>query len=119
MLRSRASNTVEGKKIRIRKLAMATCLGIDVYMAIPQMNRAIAIGLDYLHHLGIDWPLQPTEEQVRSEYERIWSRLGSREIEEVMDFPLMSDPTSIAPVRNSHSARLKSVRRPYSRSSIS
>src|SRR5580704_11614652 len=88
MLRSRASNTVE--------LAMATCLGIDVYMAIPQMNRAIAIGLDYLHHLGIDWPLQPTEEQVRSEYERIWSRLGSREIEEVMDFPLMSDPTSIA-----------------------
>src|SRR5580692_2979787 len=88
MLRSRASNTIE--------LAMATCLGIDVYMAIPQMNRAIAIGLDYLHHLGIDWPLQPTEEQVRSEYERIWSRLGSREIEEVMDFLLMSDPTSIA-----------------------
>jgi hypothetical protein len=56
------------------------------------MNRAIAIGLDYLHHLGIDWPLQPTEEQVRSEYERILSRLGSREIEEVMDFPLMSEP---------------------------
>jgi PAS domain S-box-containing protein len=88
MLRSRASNTVE--------LAMATCLGIDVYMAISQTNRAIAIGLDYLHHLGIDWPLHPTEEQVRSEYKRIWSRLGSREIEEVMDFPLMSDPTSIA-----------------------
>jgi PAS domain S-box-containing protein len=88
MLRSRASNTVE--------LAMATCLGVDVYMAISQTNRAIAIGLDYLHHLGIDWPLQPTEEQVRSEYERIWSRLGSREIEKVMDFPLMSDPTSIA-----------------------
>ena len=88
MLRSRASNTVE--------LAMATCLGIDVYMTISQINRAIAIGLDYLHHLGIDWPLQPTEEQVQSEYERIWARLGSREIEEVMDFPLMSDPTSIA-----------------------
>src|SRR5271163_2921138 len=88
MLRSRASSTVE--------LAMATCLGIDVYMAISQMDRAITIGLDYLRHVAIDWPLKPTEEQVRSEYERIWSRLGSREIEEVMDFPLMSDPASIA-----------------------
>src|SRR5271156_4321709 len=88
MLRSRSSSTVE--------LAMATCLGIDVYMAISQMDRAITIGLDYLRHVAIDWPLKPTEEQVRSEYERIWSRLGSREIEEVMDFPLMSDPASIA-----------------------
>ena len=88
MLRSRAANAVE--------LAAATCLGIDVYLTLLQIDRAIAICLDYLRGLGIDWPLQPTEEQVRSEYERIWSRLGSREIEEVMDFPLMSDPTSIA-----------------------
>src|SRR5271163_4096109 len=88
MLRSRASSTVE--------LAMATCLGIDVYMAISQTNRAIAIGLDYLRHVGIDWPLHPTEKQVRSEYERTWSKLGNSAIEEVIDFPLMSDPTSIA-----------------------
>ena len=88
MLRSRASDTVE--------LAMATCLGIDVYMTLGQIDRAVAIGLDYLRHLAIDWPLHPTEEQVRSEYQRIWSQLGGREIEDVIDFPLMSDPTSIA-----------------------
>jgi len=88
MLRTRAANTVE--------LASATCLGIDVYMTLGQMDRAIGIGLDYLGHLGIDWPLHPTEDQVRGEYERIWSQLGNREIEEVMDFPLMSDPESIA-----------------------
>jgi PAS domain S-box-containing protein len=88
MLRSRAANTVE--------LAMATCLGIDVYMTLGQIDRAVAIGLDYLRRLGIDWPLHPTEEQVRSEYERIWSQLGGREIEEAIDFPLMSDPASIA-----------------------
>ena len=58
MLRSRAADTVE--------LAMATCLGIDVYMTLGQMDRAIAIGLDYLRHVAIDWPLHPTEEQVRS-----------------------------------------------------
>ena len=88
MLRSHASNTVE--------LAAATCLGIDVYMTIGRIDRAIAIGLEYLCNLGIEWPLHPTEDLARNEYERIWSQLGSREIEEVIDFPLMSDPTSAA-----------------------
>jgi PAS domain S-box-containing protein len=88
ILRSRATDTVE--------LAMATCLGIDVYMTLGQMNRAVAIGLDYLRHVAIDWPLNPTEEQVKTEYHRIWSQLGGREIEEVIDLPLMNDPASIA-----------------------
>ncbi len=30
------------------------------------------------------------------EYERIWSQLGSRSIEELIDLPLMSDPASLA-----------------------
>ncbi len=88
MLRSCATDAVE--------LAMATCLGIDVYMTLGQMDRAIAIGLDYLRDVAIDWPLHPTEEQVKIEYQRIWSQLGGREVEELIDFPLMSDPTSIA-----------------------
>jgi predicted ATPase/signal transduction histidine kinase len=88
MLRSRATDTVE--------LAMATCLGIDVYMTLGQMDRAIAICLEYLQYLAIDWPLHPTEEQVKTEYQRVWSQLGNREIEEVIDLPLMSDPASIA-----------------------
>ena len=76
---------------------MATCLGIDVYMTLGQMDRAI----DHLprlpaSHPGIDWPLHPREEQVKEEYQRIWSQLGSREIEEIIDLPLMNDPTSIA-----------------------
>jgi PAS domain S-box-containing protein len=88
ILRSRATDTVE--------LAMATCLGIDVDMTLGQMDRAIAIGLNYLRHVAIDWPLHPTEEQVKTEYHRIWSQLADREIEDVIDFPLMSDPASIA-----------------------
>jgi PAS domain S-box-containing protein len=88
MLRTRASGAVE--------LATATCVGIDVCMTLGQMDRAITVCLDYLQHVAIDWPLHPTEEQVRTEYQRIWSQLGGREIEEVIDLPLMSDPTSIA-----------------------
>ena len=33
--------------------------------------------------LGIDWSPHPTEEEARREYERIWSQLGSRTIEEL------------------------------------
>src|SRR5580700_4502107 len=88
ILRRRATDTIES--------AAATCLGIDVYLTLGQMDRAIAICLEYLQYLAIDWPLHPTEEQVRREYQRVWSQLGKREIEEVIDSPLMSDPTSIA-----------------------
>jgi PAS domain S-box-containing protein len=88
ILRSRSLNTVD--------LAAATCLGIDVYMTLGQVDRVVATGLDYLRHVNIECPLQPTEEQVRSEYERIWSQLGARKIEEAISFPLMTDPTSIA-----------------------
>ena len=36
------------------------------------------------------------KEEARREYERIWSQLGSRTIEELIDLPLMSDPASLA-----------------------
>ena len=87
-LRTRATDTVE--------LAMATCLGIDDYMMLGNNDRAIAIALDYLRRIGIDWPLHPTDAQVRGEYERTLSQLGSRQIREMIDLPLMSDPASIA-----------------------
>jgi PAS domain S-box-containing protein len=88
MLSSRTANTVER--------ATVECLRIDLFTVLEQPVRAVAACLDYLRHLGIAWLVHPTEEQARSEYERIWSQLGSREIEEVIDFPLMDDPTSIA-----------------------
>jgi len=36
------------------------------------------------------------DEDVRREYERIWSQLGSRTIEDLIDLPLMTDPASLA-----------------------
>ena len=87
VLRARAADTVE--------LAMATSQAIDIYMALGQIDYAVAVGRDYLRYLGIDWPLRPTEEQVRSEYERIWAQLGNRAVEDLMDLPLISDPASI------------------------
>jgi predicted ATPase/signal transduction histidine kinase len=88
--------TLRSLAIGAVELAKATCLGIDVYTTLGQIEVAVLITLEYLRSLAIDWPLHPTEEQARREYERIWSQLGNRAIEEVTDFPLMSDPTTIA-----------------------
>jgi PAS domain S-box-containing protein len=87
-LSSRAANTVER--------ATVACLRADLYTALDQSSRAIAVGLDYLRHLGIDWSPHPTQEEARREYERIWSQLGDRTIESLIDLPLMNDPASLA-----------------------
>jgi PAS domain S-box-containing protein len=88
MLSSRVASTVE--------LATVACLREDLYTTLDQSDRAVAVCLDYLRHLGVEWAPHPTEEEARCEYERIWSQLGSRAIEELVELPLMSDPASIA-----------------------
>jgi PAS domain S-box-containing protein len=87
-LSTRAANTLER--------ATVACLRADLYTTLDQGSRAIAVGLDYLRHLGIDWSPHPTEEEARREYERIWSQLGGRTIESLIELPLMSDPESLA-----------------------
>jgi PAS domain S-box-containing protein len=88
VLSDRAANAVERAKV--------ACLRADLYTTLDQSSRAIAVGLDYLQHLGINWAPHPTEEEARREYELIWSQLGSRTIEALIDLPLMSDPASLA-----------------------
>ena len=87
-LSSSAATTVER--------ATVACMRADLYMTLDQSNRAVAVGLDYLRHLGVDWSPHPTEEEARREYKRIWSQIGGRTIEEFVDLPLMSDPASLA-----------------------
>jgi PAS domain S-box-containing protein len=89
-LSTRAANTVER--------ATVACLRVDLYTTLDQSSRAIAVALDYLRHLGVDWSPHPTEEEARREYERIWSQLESRTIEELIELPLMRDPESLATV---------------------
>jgi PAS domain S-box-containing protein len=89
-LSTRAVTTVERAK--------AACLRVDLYVATNQNDSAVAVGLDCLRPLGIDWSPQPTEEEARREYERIWSQLGSRRIEDLIELPLMRDPVSLSTV---------------------
>jgi predicted ATPase/transcriptional regulator with GAF, ATPase, and Fis domain len=76
--------------------ATVACLRIDLYTTINRSDRAVDVCLIYLRRLGIAWSPHPTEEEARGEYERMWSLLGHREIEELMDLPLMTDPEIVA-----------------------
>ncbi|HET6316741.1 MAG TPA: AAA family ATPase, partial [Chloroflexota bacterium] len=87
-LATRAATTVEH--------ATVSCLRMDVYTTLGQSGRAIAVGLDYLRRVGIDWSPHPTDEDVRREYERIWAQIGGRTVEELIELPLMSDPVALA-----------------------
>ena len=89
-LSKRAATTVEH--------AIVACLHIDVYTTLDESGRAVAVGLDYLRHVGIAWPSDPQADEVRREYERIWSLLGFRQIEDLIDLPPMDDPESLATV---------------------
>ncbi len=89
-LSKRATTTVEQ--------AIVACLRMDVYTTLDQSGRAVAVCIDYLRHVGIEWSPHPTEEDVRREYDRIRSLLGSRAIEDLIDLPLMDDPATLATV---------------------
>ena len=88
VLSTRAANPVERVTV--------ACLLVDLYTTLGRSSRAVAVALDCLRRLGIDWSPHPTEEEARREYDRIWSQLGNRPIESLIDLPLMSDPLSLA-----------------------
>jgi len=77
-------------------IATVACLRVDLYTTLGQSDRAVAVCLEYLKKMGIEWSPHPTVEEGRREYEQIWSQLGNRAIEDLIELPLMSDPASLA-----------------------
>src|SRR5499427_5757374 len=71
-------------------------LRVELYTTLGQSERAVAVGLDYLRHVGLAWSPHPTAEDVRREYAQIWTQLGSRAIEDLIDLPVMRDPAALA-----------------------
>ncbi|HZC94534.1 MAG TPA: histidine kinase, partial [Bradyrhizobium sp.] len=89
-LSNRAATTAER--------ALVACLRMAVCTTLDQSSHAVTVCLDYLRQVGIEWSPHPTEEEARREYERIWSLLRGRTIEELIDLPLMEDPASFATI---------------------
>ena len=72
------------------------CIRDSLYTLLVHNDSAVAVCLEYLRRVGIEWSPHPSDEQVRQEYERIWRQLENRSIEELIDLPLMSDSATRA-----------------------
>jgi PAS domain S-box-containing protein len=73
-------------------VAIVTRLQITLYTTLDRSDRAIDVFLDYLLGNGVSWSRHPRRDEVMQEYHRIWSLVGSREIEDLVDLPLLDDP---------------------------
>jgi predicted ATPase/signal transduction histidine kinase len=72
--------------------ALVTRLLLTLYTTLDRSDRAVEVFLDYWIGRGTDWSAHPTQEEVWREYDHIWSLLGNRQIEELVDLPLMTNP---------------------------
>ena len=73
-------------------VAVVTRLRLTLYTTLDRSDRSVEVCLEYLRRGGTDWSPHPTRDEVRREYDRIWSLVGSRGIEELLDLPLMTNP---------------------------
>jgi PAS domain S-box-containing protein len=71
---------------------VATRLRLTLYTTWDRCDRAVDVFLEWLRREGTAWSNRPSRDDVLREYERIWALLGSRQIEELMDLPLVVDP---------------------------
>jgi PAS domain S-box-containing protein len=72
--------------------AVVTRLQLTLYTTLDRSDRAIEVFLDYLRRNGTDWSQHPSRDDVMREYHRIWSLVGDRQIEDLVDLPLLDDP---------------------------
>jgi len=71
---------------------MVTRLRLTLYTTADRCDRGVEVFLDWLRREGTIWSTRPTRDDAMREYQRIWSLLGDRKIEELFDLPLVTDP---------------------------
>ena len=72
--------------------ALVTRLRLTLYTAADRSDRAIEVFLEHWRRHGTAWSQNLSEEEVRREYDQIWRLLGDRQIEDLVDLPLTTDP---------------------------
>ncbi len=71
---------------------VVTRLRLTLYTTLDRSDRSVDVFLNWLRRDGTRWSNHPTRDDVMREYERIWALLGERQIEELIDLPLITDP---------------------------
>ena len=70
---------------------VVTRLRLTLYTTLDRCDRSVDVFLEWLRRDGTTWSNHPTREDVMHEYERIWTLLGSRQIEDLLGVPLITD----------------------------
>src|SRR5262249_3560953 len=73
-------------------LAVVTRLRLTLCAALSRFDRGVEFFLEHLRGLGTDWSAHPADDEVLREYDRIWSLMGSRQIEDLVDLPVATNP---------------------------
>jgi PAS domain S-box-containing protein len=73
-------------------IAVVTRLRLTLYTTLDRSDRGVEVCLEYLRRGGTDWSPHPTRDEVQGEYDRIWSLVRNRQIEELVDLPLLTNP---------------------------
>ena len=72
--------------------SVATRLRLILYTNWDKSDCGLDVFLEWLRRDGTDWSRHPTREDAMREYARIWTLLGSRQIEDLAELPLITDP---------------------------
>ncbi|WP_437284635.1 AAA family ATPase [Sorangium sp. So ce406] len=72
--------------------AAVVALVLAFHLTRGQCDRAVEIGLSWLHACDIDLPLHPAGAQIEEETESFWQALGARSIEDLIHLPTMTHP---------------------------
>jgi PAS domain S-box-containing protein len=77
------------------EMALITRLRLTVYTTSDRSDRGVEVCLEYLRRSGTNWSPHAAKDEALQEYNRIWSQLGNRQIDDLIDLPLMTDPDAL------------------------
>ncbi len=81
-----------GRAKTAHDIALVTHLRLTLYNLLGRSDRGAEIFIEYQRGRGEDWSPHPTDDEVAREHEKIWSSMGSRQIGDLVDLPLITDP---------------------------
>ncbi|SED35510.1 trifunctional serine/threonine-protein kinase/ATP-binding protein/sensor histidine kinase [Bradyrhizobium erythrophlei] len=72
-------------------IALVARLRVTLYIILGS-PRGTDVFIEYQRRLGEEWSPHPTDEEVRQAYDQVVSLLNARQIEQIVDLPLLTNP---------------------------
>ncbi len=76
-------------------VALVTRLRLTLFTTLDRSSDAVEACLEYIGRRGTHWSPRPSRDDVRREYDRIWWQLAGRQIEDLIDLPLIASAEAL------------------------